>query len=295
MTLIAIFFSLVLERAIESLREYRRFEWFDAWTEKTRNWCEARSLGGPLTVLAVISPPVVLVGLVNLALYDVLGGLFSLVLNVVILVLCLGPQDLDEQVTHVMDALDEGEEEGIRAAVEPLIESEMPASNSQLQQSLITTILLQANERVFSLLFTFLLLGPLGAVLYRLSCHMKSHAGEGDYATASHRLHDLLAFVPAHLSALGYAMAGSFVDAIHAWRLHFAEWKADWQSSVSGAAIAGGFGALQFDPGEPTSEEQQPDYEAIHGQVKSTLGLVWRTLVIWVVLIAIFTLFGLTL
>lgn len=294
MTLIAIFFSLVLERAIESLRSYRRFEWFDIWTAKTRSWCEARGLGGPLTVMAVISLPVVFVGIVNFALYDVLGGFFTLILNVVILVLCLGPQDLDEQVTHVMDALDEGDEQGLREAVEPLIESDMPDNNTQLQQRLVETILLQANERVFSLLFTFLLLGPLGAVLYRLSCHMKSHAGEGDYAIAAHRLHDLLAFVPAHLSALGYAMAGSFVDAIHAWRVHFSEWKADWQASVTGAAIAGGFGALQFEPGEP-AEQEQPDYETIHAQVKSTLGLVWRTLVIWVVLIAVFTLFGLTL
>jgi membrane protein required for beta-lactamase induction len=294
MTLIAIFFSLVLERAVESLRSYRRFEWFDNWTAKTRSWCKARSLGGPLTVLAVISPPVVIVGLVNFALYDVFGGLFSLILNVVILVLCLGPQDLDEQVTHVLDALDEGDEAEIRKAVETLLEAEMPKDKAKLQQSLVETILLQANERVFALLFSFLLLGPLGAVLYRLSCHMKSHAGKGNYATAAYRLHDLLAFVPAHLSALGYAMAGSFVDAIHAWRMHFAEWKADWQASVSGAALAGGFGALQYNPSDDTVGEGV-DYETIHAQVKSTLGLVWRTLVIWVVLIAIFTLFGLTL
>lgn len=294
MTLIAIFFSLVLERAIESLRSYRRFEWFDSWTAKTRKWCKTRSLGGPLTVLAVISPPVVMVGLLNLALYNVLGGFFSLILNVVILVLCLGPQDLDEQVTHVLDALDEGDEADIRQAVEPLLEAEMPKDKAQLQQRLVETILLQANERVFALLFSFLLLGPLGAVLYRLSCHMKAHAGQGNYAKAAHRLHDLLAFVPAHLSALGYAMAGSFVDAIHAWRMHFAEWKTDWQTSVSGAALAGGFGALQYNPADATAQ-QGVEYDSIHAQVKSTLGLVWRTLVIWVVLVAIFTLFGLTL
>lgn len=294
MTLLAIFFSLVLERAFESLRHFRRFEWFDAWTAKVRGWCEGRAIGGPLTVLAVISLPVVFVGLVNLALYDFLGGFIALVFNVIVLVLCLGPQDLDEQVTHVLDSLEEGDANEIRGAVEPLIESPLPDNNVQLQQRLMETIMLQANERIFSLLFSFLILGPMGAVLYRLSCHMKANAGEGDYAVASLRLHDLLAFIPAHLSALGYAMGGSFVDAIHSWRLHFSEWKADWQSSVSGAAIAGGFGALQFEPGDPTADEQ-PDYEAIHAQVKSGLGLIWRTLVIWIVLIAVFTLFGLTL
>lgn len=293
MTLLAIFFSLVLERAIESLRSYRRFDWFDTWTAKVRGWCEARGLGGPLTVLAVISLPVLAVGLVNLALYDFIGGLLALIFNIIVLVLCLGPQDLDEQVTHILDALDEGEEEGIKEAVEPLLESDMPDNNSLLQQRLVETILLQANERVFALLFCFLLLGPLGAVLYRLACHMKAHAGEGEYAVAAARLHDLLAFIPAHLSAIGYAMAGSFVDAIHAWRVHLSEWKQDWQASVSAATVSGGFGALQFEPGEVDGE--QPDYAAIHHQVKSTLGLVWRTLVIWVALIAIFTLFGLTL
>lgn len=293
MTLLAIFFSLVLERAIESLRSYRRFEWFDAWTAKVRGWCEKRGIGGPLTVLAVISLPVVFVGLLNLALYDFIGGLLALIFNVIILVLCLGPQDLDEQVTHVMDVLDEGDDEAIKEIVEPLIETDMPDSKPLLQQRLVETILLQANERIFALIFCFLLLGPLGAVMYRLSCHMKANADEGDYATAARRLHDLLAFIPAHLSAIGFAMAGSFVDAIHGWRVHLSEWQQDWQASVSAATIAGGFGALQYTPGE--AEDDELDYASIHDQVKSTLGLVWRTLVIWVVLIAVFTLFGLTL
>ncbi len=293
MTLLAIFFSLVLERTIESLRSYRRFEWFDAWTLKVRNWCEKRDIGGPLTVLAVISPPVLVVGVLNLVLYDFIGGLLALIFNVIILVLCLGPQDLDEQVNHVLDALAEGEEDAIKESVEPLLEAEMPDSKPLLQQRLVETVLLQANERIFALLFCFLLLGPLGAVMYRLSCHMKAHAGEGDYARASHRLHDLLAFIPAHLSAIGFAMAGSFVDAIHGWRVHLSEWKQDWQASVSNATISGGFGALQYQPGD--MQDDDLDYASIHDQVKSTLGLVWRTLVIWVVLIAVFTLFGLTL
>jgi adenosylcobinamide-phosphate synthase len=128
-------------------------------------------------------------------------------------------------------------------------------------------------------------------VLYRLSCHVKVHLQDtsSDYAASAVRLHDLLAFIPAHLTGIGYAMAGSFVDAVHAWRMKFEGWKSNWQASVTEAVIATGRGALQY---EFSEEEAGLDYTALHAQIKSTLGLVWRTLVIWVVLIAVFSLLG---
>lgn len=290
MTLLSIFLSLVLERTFGAIRDYRRFDWFDAWEGRIRDWCTARGIGGVLTVLAVLSAPVLLVGLIYLGLYSLLAGLLALAFNVLVLVLCLGPEDLDDQVTAVMQALDEGDEEAVRAAAVSLLGPDLPEKRLDLQHQLVDTILLQANERIFSLLFCFILLGPLGAVLYRFTCHLKGRQlGEDTaYAKSIRRLHDLLAFVPAHLTALGYAMAGSFVDAVHAWRLRFDNWKANWQASVSEAVVDAGRGALQYE----FSQEEGIDDIALHAQIKSTLGLVWRTLVIWVVLIAVFSLLG---
>jgi membrane protein required for beta-lactamase induction len=290
MTLLSIFLSLVLERMVGAVRSYRQFDWFDVWEAKVRGWCEARGIGGTLILLAVLVPPVLLVALVYLGLYDLLGGLLALAFNVVILVLCLGPQDLDEQVTAVLDAFDEGDEDVIRDASIALLGEEPPVNRLELQHRLVDTILLQANERIFSLVFSFVLLGPLGAVLYRLSCHLKGRqlGQDTEYAAKAARLHDLLAIIPAHLTALGYAMAGSFVDAVHAWRVKFEDWKSNWQASVIGAVTETGRGALRYE----FSEEEGLDDAALHDQVKSTLGLVWRTLVIWVVLIAIFSLLG---
>ena len=256
-----------------------------------RGWCEARGIGGTLTLLVVLAPPVLLVGVVYFGLYELLGGLLALAFNVIVLVLCLGPKDLDEQVSAVMGALDAGDEEAVRDAAIVLLDEEPPVNRLELQHRLVDTILLQANERIFSLIFNFVLLGPLGAVLYRLSCHVKGHQQDTstDYAASAVRLHDLLAFIPAHLTAMGYAMAGSFVDAVQAWRMKFEVWKNNWQASVTDAVVVTGRGALQY---EFSEEDTGLDFVALHAQVKSTLGLVWRTLVIWVVLIAISSLLG---
>ncbi len=87
-------------------------------------------------------------------------------------------------------------------------------------------------------------------------------------------------------------MAGSFVDALHNWRAQSPTWAGDWQRAVEGTLTAGGLGALQVDIAEPEQEPEEVDHQTVYDTVKSAMGLVWRTVIIWVAVIAVLTMTG---
>lgn len=296
MTLIAILISLILERTVESMRAYRRFDWFENYTDKVLIWAQERKLSGPVTVLLVMAVPVIAVILINIIFYDALLGLLSLAFSVFVLFICLGPNDLDSQIDNFLEAWKDENEALAHDAAEELLETTPPDSLNSLQQRLVEKILLAANDRLLAPIFWFTLFsvmgsGPLGVVLYRLAYNLNKRFADNDspFSEAAKRLHDILAWLPAHMVALAFAMAGSFVDAIHAWRERRPAWRDDWQAGVEATILAGGLGALQLH--DITSEsEVTPD--DVQDRVGSAKGLVLRALVISVVMIALMTLFG---
>ncbi|WP_126456311.1 regulatory signaling modulator protein AmpE [Sulfuriflexus mobilis] len=296
MTLLAILISLILEHSVEGLRAYRRFDWFERYTDKLMAWLADYRLGGPLQVLLVMLVPVLAVILINMILHDVLLGLLSLAFSILVLFICLGPKDLDGQIDSFLEAWKQGDEAAARQAAEDLLESTPPEALPDLQQALLEKILLAGHDRLLAPIFWFTVFsvlgaGPLGVVMYRLAYQLHHRFADTDsaFAEAAKRLHDILAWLPAHMTALAFAMAGSFVDAFHAWRERRPAWRDDWQASVEATVLAGGLGALQMHEGVGDTEVSTDD---VQEAVSSAKGIVLRALVVSVVLIALMTLFG---
>ena len=294
MSLIAILVSLVWERSFRTFQEYRQFTWFDKLTDRIKKWCDDRTWSGPTVVLLILLGPLVAVVIVNSILDGVLLGLLSLIFSTIVLFLCLGPKDLDKQAQDFLTAWDNEDEEAARAAAKELLGETPPESLVELQQQLIERILILAGERILSPIIwftTFAMLGsgPLGVVLYRLSCHLHQRVkGQTDaFAVSVNRLYAILGWVPAHLIALLFAMAGSFVDTIQRWRERRSSWRDDWQQAASMAITTGGFGALQF---STTTTEDSALHEEIPQHIRAAIGLILRSIVILVVLIAVITL-----
>src|SRR5690606_16623346 len=150
----------------------------------------------------------------------------------------------------------------------------------------------QATNRIFGVAFWFVVLGPVGAWLFRVSDLLRRRAvfeaGRGSPTVraalpAVDVVHGLLAFVPARLAALGYALSGSFDDAINSWRglatperLPIHEGNTRVAAEVGKAAMTGFL-------------EQPANSSAA---ARNSLRLVMRTLFIWVIVIALMTIFG---
>ncbi len=288
MSLIAILFALFIEHFLGSLEELRRFDWFAAFTDRVRGSLpEGRFWDGPLGVLLVIGLPVIGVGLVGYALGE-LWGLLGFLYAVLVLLYAFGPRDLEAEVEAFADARERNDEDSARWHAASLLGGEVPEESEARAKAIIETILVEAHERVLGIIFWFLLLGPVGAILYRLSRLLEARYREAEegIGLAAWRLHYILAWIPSRLCAFSYALAGSFVDAMQRWR-HEA-----WRSvdENRGALMSAGFGGLQYDPAE--QEDGHPDQQVETENVRETLALVRRAAIIWLTVLAVFTLAG---
>ena len=230
MSVLALVLALVLERLLTDLLHLRDARWLDGYFD----WA-ARVFGRwpghwrQLAALSVVVLPVLPVGVVSLLLGSHLLGLPQLLFAVAVLLISFGPRDLKEEVDDYVAALAGGDPgESARRATE-LLEHDASGRGAGLRDALEDAIFVQANNRIFGVIFWFMLLGPAGAWLFRVSDLMRRrgafeasrHGGtipEGSFEAALRELHGVLAWLPARFTALSYAVAGSFEDAFGNWK-----------------------------------------------------------------------------
>ena len=284
MTLIIILIGLAIEHFVGVADEIRRFAWFERYV----NWLEIRCAGYPfwnsvLGIIVTMSGPLLLVALLAHGLSEFFYPL-SLIFALGVFIYSLGPKYLNPQLDDLINALDDEDETRIQ---ELLSEFSVKQDSFQPDQKLIENILLQANERIFGILFWFIILGPFGAIMYRTTCILwKRQKGiHGNYSEAAADLYNILNWPTARLMALGNALMGNMVDAIEAWR------EAEGQSLAVNENVicASGLGALNFQ--HPDYEEELVTDTRIYW-LRSLQSLLNRNLVTWLMILGLMTLSG---
>ncbi len=290
MNLLVILFALGAEKLFPGIQGARRYDWlmdFGNWLRE--NLPNVRM--GAAYVLLTIGIPAFTVGLAYWLL-DHTHMLLGFTFSVAVLLYCLGPKSLDDQIQVYLKAREAGESARAHQAATEILHEDIPATNFEMTRAVIESILLQANERLLGVLFWFILLGPLGALLYRLAVVLKSETRTerttSDFAQAARRLYATLNWPTARLVALSYATIGNFVDALTEWRNAAAEWREGWEEFNARLLVASGLGALQIESGTALEGDSQTE---IH-HVEAAQALVWRSLMVWLVIIALLTLAG---
>jgi adenosylcobinamide-phosphate synthase len=163
----------------------------------------------------------------------------------------------------------------------------------------IEEALLASHRHVFGVFFWFIVLpGPSGAVLYRIADYLArawnypavpSDERFGDFARKAFAVID---WIPVRLTAIGFAIVGNFEDAYYGW----SEQAARWSDPVRGILLSSGAGALgvrlgdahslnSVDPARAAEYESLPGVEASPAAMQSAVGLVWRSMVLWLLLL----------
>jgi membrane protein required for beta-lactamase induction len=287
MNLIALIIGLVLERSLTRWLHLRELAWLDDWFGRGARWIRsAPGMAGIWIALVVMLLPVVPVAWVAWAFRDALFGFAYLAFAAVVLFFSLGPYDLMAQLKDWLEAHERGELETADEIADTIRRSDQRPGPEPTVWALESAIFVQANHRIFGVIFWFMLLGPAGAWAYRVSDLFRRHmraTGTGGRATELvEMLFGLVAWIPARLLALSYAVSGSFDDAFADWRAYYQRASAGFFSVSESILSAAGIGAIRrrCPEGDPQSS------------VRAAYQLLRRTVLIWITVIAALTLVG---
>lgn len=288
MSLLSVIFALIAESFISNLAELRRFDFVFRYVSWVRAKLPAFSFqNGHMTLVIIMAGLLFSVWLISAMLGNVLG-LFGFIFGIAVLIFMIGPRDLEDDVKNINTALENKDYEGANFHVSKLAGRTISEPPMQLVQTAKEEILLQANTRLLGVFFWFILLGPVGAVLFRLSCLLKDHQRDenDDFAEASRELYQILNWLPARVCVLSYAVAGSFVDTMSYWNGISDLWLRDSEEFI----VVSGVGALRYQQrvGREDHDNGEPDIDAIH----HALSLVKRAIIVWVVLLGLLTVTG---
>ena len=252
------------------------------------------------------------------------SALLGLLWDVAVLYLTLGFRQFSHYYTDIRDALDRADEAEARRLLSEwrhLDASELP--RTELLRHVIEHALLAAHRHVFGVFFWFVLLstfglGPAGAVLYRMAEYASRYwafrnrtidaPSNERLLDLSQRLFNLLDHVPARMTAFGFAVVGNFEEAITCWRRDAGLWKHPNEGIIL-AAAAGAVGVqlggraapgvtpdrsrtfeAGADPEATVAEGSTPGIAPVLGHLRSIVGLVWRSVVLWMMLLALLSL-----
>jgi adenosylcobinamide-phosphate synthase len=228
--------------------------------------------------------------------------------NVLIVYLTLGFRHYSHYFTSIQFALNAGDEATARTLlaewtrVDTVGMDGTEIARLAVEKSLVTT-----HRNVFGVFFWFLMpLGPACAVMYRVAEYLARAWNEPDhmrneaFGQFAARAFYWIDWVPVRLTAIAFAVVGNFEDAIYAWR-NFAS---RWADESRGIILAAGGGAMGVRLGSPLEnaprilpadaaivdllddeDDVLPGEEPNVRALQSTVGLVWRALLLWMLLL----------
>ena len=297
MSVLAIIAALLLEqwRPLVERRAYHALlaRWAN-WLESTFNAGESRHGRIAWTVAAA---PVVLGSLALYYLLHWVHPLLALVLNIAALYVTLGFRQFSHYFTAIQLELKAGELDRARSLIGTWRgESAEHRTKEEVARLSIEEALAASHQHVFAVLFWFMVLpGPSGAILYRLAGFLaRRWSGQGNFGLFSRRVYEAMEWPAVRLTAIAFAVVGDFEDAIYCWRTQ----AANWADPKLGIVLAAGAGAMGVRLGMPLAQadgtvEARPDLGVGENAdvpfLDSTVGLLWRSLVVWVFLLALLT------
>jgi adenosylcobinamide-phosphate synthase len=232
----------------------------------------------------------------------------ALAWNIFIVYLTLGFRHYSHYFTSIQLALNSGDEAGARALLAEWTKEDTTGLDAvDIARIAVEKALVTTHRNVFGVFFWFLLpVGPACAVMYRVAEYLARawnaprHSGNDAFGRFAAAAFYWIDWIPARLTAIAFAVVGNFEDAIYAWR-NFAH---RWDDEAIGIILSAGGGAMGLRLGtaaENVSDispadvaalgaagadvDAPPGEEATARALQSTVGLAWRALLLWMLLL----------
>lgn len=323
MSFFSVLFALLLEQARPLKSTNSVHAALRVWVRwSSRCFDAGKALHGWLAWGFAVGGPTIASWLIYWMLDVFLGWPVAVVWSVAVLYVTLGFRQFSFHFTQIRDALadrDENRARELLAEWQRIDASTLP--RGEIVRHVIEYSVLSAHRHVFGVLTWFSVLavlgfGPAGAVLYRLGefvIRYWHHKSTAHHQPVSDSLQEIaksswafIDWIPARITAISFAVVGSFEDAIDGWR-NYSSAGFDDNDGIILAATAGAVNIrLESPPSASDAQGVNNGYLSLHTsqtQVDSAIaqqptlahlavivGLVWRTVVMWMVLLALLTL-----
>jgi len=304
-------FALISALLLEQLHPLSSRKYLYGWLSAYANFFEHHFNAGEhrhgkvAWLLAVL--PLLLVAVMLYWLLYRAHPLFAFAFNVLVLYLTMGFRQFSHYFTDIHQALRDGELDRARSLLaEWRGEHAHELNAEEVARLTIEQALLASHRNVFGVIVWFVLFsvlglgGAAGALLYRLGQFLRARWGDegkdelSSFGNFARRVFRLLEWLPTRLTAMTFAVVGDFEDTVYCWRTQ----AASWPDEEAGILLASGAGALGVRLGMPIPQGGMPfdrpelgiGDDADADFMQSTIGLVWRSVVFWLILLLLLTL-----
>lgn len=272
MTFIIILIALLLERFFH-WHHLRHWRWFLSYERELS--IRMNALPAMLTFVAILLPPLLIIGVLQYFLAGWWWGGLEFIFSGIVLLYCLGPDNLWVQAYRCLHELNKQEPAAMGHA--QAVFGIMATDNSQaFHQAFVRAIFLAFHQRIFSVLFWFALLGPVGAVLYRVIESVSTQAVTT--AKLAGQVKEVLDWLPIRVEAFLFALGGHFTAVLACWKRGVFKGLNNNDQFLSECGVA----ALDI-----LEENRLPETGAAEQEV---LALIDRVLVIGLVILAVIVL-----
>jgi adenosylcobinamide-phosphate synthase len=311
MSFFAILIALLLEQARPLAHDNAVHSALRAWTRIVRRNLDAgETVQGWMAWALAAGLPALLSALVYWGLWR-FSTVLAFVWLVAVLYVTVGFRQFSHHFTDIRQALETGDERGAREKLAKWLRVEAASlPRTELLRQVIEQAVLAAHRHVFGVLTCFgvfwvLGLGPFGALFYRMVEYLARNWRERADGTPSEAMRSaaqkgwqVVDFIPVRVTALGFAIVGNFEESVATWRGEAARF-APGNDGVLLAATSGALGVRL----SQTVDADGPEANDLGGvfdgaartepqisHLASAVGLVWRSVVLWMLLLVLLTL-----
>ena len=252
-------------------------------------------LSGVIAWVVLVCPPTLCIYLLEPD-----NAYMNILFSAVVLYFCIGHRSLKEHNQAIFLALKHNDIDSARKNVSKIVSRDCTnLSELGVRKAALESVLENGADALMAPIFWSILLGPAGAVMYRLANTLDAMWGYKNirfirFGRFSARIDDVLNFIPARLTALSYCVLGDTRCGLKAWsaQAHLCS------SPNAGPVMAAGAGTLKIRLGGEASYEGLPINKPTLGAGKPpvtedlnrAINLVSRCLWLWLAVIAFFVL-----
>lgn len=278
MALLAVLVVFALEFYFRWGSQYRNFDWYEQYIRMLTEQFESNEVFKHWTgvILLVAGPALVLAVILSL-----FGGLFFslvfLILSIGVLFYCLGPTSMESSLSSYFEAMERGDKVAASFILKEGVENDQVPVGDEIVRNATRYILVESNRRYFGAVTWFIILGPVGALFYRLSHQYHEHCITqelDEHLTLVNQLIHWIDWIPSRLTSFFNLLTGDFVNGFYRLKDYITDVETNNEQILSETGIA----ALGLQMGVSDGDIQEN---------KDAKAMVFRTGMFYVVIAAV--------